>query len=120
MGHRYFCQVTWTADPGDAACVHAMWVGVLQRYQLDPEIVPQTPLKVSEVFWSKDNEEEEQQSPVPRDLSAPRGPSAGTSRSAPDLLYEEIAAKAPQAPPLSLSSQLTHPFPMPQHPQFSA
>lgn len=54
-----------------------------------------------------------------RDLGAPRGPSAGTSGSVPALLYKEIAAKAPQAPPLSQSSQLTRPFCMRQHPVFS-
>jgi len=32
MGHQYFCQITWTTGPGDAAQVYAMHVQVLQGY----------------------------------------------------------------------------------------
>lgn len=58
--------------------------GVLQGYQLDPEIVSQTPLKVSEVSWRKDNEDEQQQSPVPGFL---QGSQCWHIVQCPDLLY---------------------------------
>lgn len=58
--------------------------GVLQGYQLDPEIVSQTPLKVSVVSWRKDNEDERQQSPVPGFL---QGSQCWHIVQCPDLLY---------------------------------
>lgn len=66
--HWHFCQITWTAGPGDAACVHALQ---LEFAGLQAEIILQTSLKVGEVCWREDKEEERQQRPVLRDLGTP-------------------------------------------------